>query len=302
MTFNVEDGTGVSEANAYVDVAYVTAYLKDRNRSTENNWGTTPASAKQAAIIAATDYIETRWSARFLGTKEHRDISRARATLTLAALPLDASEVVIGATTYTLNTSLGGANSVLIGASVEACIDNLVAAVLATASGAGVTHGVGTVANTSATAAAGPGDTLVAEADAKGTPGNDVVVSTTVVGAVWSSATLLGGGDIPVPQPLSFPRLNLLDRDGVVVHGIPSKLRQATSEYAVRALSSTLLPDPTIDDTGRAVVEKEEQVGPIKERTRYEDHGSVSQLLRPYPAADRLLSEYVLSGGRVYRG
>lgn len=302
MTFNVEDGTGVSGANAYVTVAEVTDYLKDRNRSTENSWSTTPASAKQAAIIAATDYIETRWSARFLGSKEHWDISRARATLTLAALPLDASQVVIGGTTYTFNTTLGGANSVLIGMSVEASIDNLVGAVLATASKAGVTHGVGTAANDSATAAAGPGDTLVAEADAKGTPGNDVSVNTTVADAAWSSATLVGGGDIPVPQPLSFPRLNLLDRDGVVVHGIPPKLRQATYEYAVRALASTLLPDPAIDDTGRAVVEKEEQVGPIKERTRYEDHGSITQLLRPYPAADRLLSEYILSGGRVYRG
>ena len=59
MPFTVEDGTGVALANSYLTVAEADAYHDDRGHTT---WTGTDA-VKQAALIAATDYIETnyRW-------------------------------------------------------------------------------------------------------------------------------------------------------------------------------------------------------------------------------------------------
>ena len=302
MAFIVEDGTGVSGANSYVEVSFVNDYLSERNRASENSWNTLSSAAKQANIIAATDYIEQRWGQRFLGNKKFKDISAARATLTFTGQPADGETVTIGSTTYTYNTVLGGANSVLIGANTDASIKNLVDAVLATESALGDTVGSGTTANADATAEEEIGDRMVAEAKEKGTPGNDVVTTTTVANASWSSSTLVGGGDVQVPQPLAFPRRNLFDRDGIEVSGIPTKLKQATAEYAVRAASSTLSPDPTIDESGKATVRNREKVGPIEEERQFEEGGSSSYILRPYPAADRLLLDYIASAGRVIRG
>lgn len=282
MAIKIEDGTGVAGANAYISATDATAYLVDRGRKDENSWDTAGTTAQNAAIISATDYIERRWGDRFLGRKEFQDISAARATLSFTGQPLNNETVVIGSTTYTFGSG------VTIGASVAESIDNLVAA----------------IADPTVTAKAGVGDTMIVEAVAKGTAGNGIITTTTVTAASWSSATLLGGGDVAVPQALSFPRINLLDREGLRVLGIPEKLRQATAEYAVRAVSSTitLMPDPIIDDTGRTVVSKREVVGPVEEETKYEAGGALSQVLRPYPTADRLLSEYIASTGRIFRG
>jgi hypothetical protein len=63
VAFVAEDGTGLADANALCDVAYADAYFADRNITA---W-TGADSAKQAALIKATDYIETRWSSRFRG-------------------------------------------------------------------------------------------------------------------------------------------------------------------------------------------------------------------------------------------
>ncbi len=298
MAFIIEDGTGIASANAYISVAEFKSYHADRGTDV-----TSLATADvQQAVVKATDFIEQRWGDRFLGNREFKDISAARATLTFTGQPTNAETVTIDATVYTFNTSLGGANSVLIGASVEASILNLINAVGAAASFAGSTHGIGTVSHTTVTAVEGVGDTLIAEAKAKGTAGNGIASTDTVTLASWSSATLLGGGDVITPQPLSFPRLNLLDREGLSVRGIPTKLKSATAEYAFRASTIDLMPDPVIDSTGRAVTGKREKVGPIEVETRYAEGADLSVLLKPYPAADRLLSEYVASTGRVIRG
>lgn len=302
MVLKVEDGTGISGANAYVDSPFVLAYLTDRNRATENLWSTIGDIPTDGAIVAATDFIEQRWGLRFLGNRRFRDVSAARATLTFTGQPTDTETVTVGSVVYTFNTTLGGANSVLIGATVDASIRNLTNAALATPVEAGDTHGIGTVAHLFISAFEGVGDTMIVEAKSKGTAGNGLASTDTVTAAAWSSATLLGGGDIVIPQPLSFPRQNLFDREGIPVQGIPNRLKFATAEYAVRALSKTLMPDPVIDASGRTVTAKREKIGPIEVQQSFEEGGALSQLIRPYPAADRLLSEYVSSGARVIRG
>lgn len=168
MAFTVEDGTGVADANAYITVEYADAYFTDRAVTA---W-TGADAVKQAAIIKATDFIETRWGSKFKGSPEFLDPR----------------------------------------------------------------------------------------------------------------------------QPLGFPRLNLYDPAGQLVEGIPEKLKKATAEYALRALSGELMPDPVTDTSGAMVIGNRQKVGPIETEVTYAASMGVRPL-KPYPAADLLLKEYLTSGG-----
>lgn len=105
-------------------------------------------------------------------------------------------------------------------------------------------------------------------------------------------------------QALAWPRDGVFDRDGIeYADVVPIAVQQATAEYALRALSAPLLPDPSVDETGGAITLRRERVGPIEEETRFSDD-LPRRVLQPYPSADRILtsSGLVLSGaGRVVR-
>lgn len=61
MAFVQEDGTGLSNANGYVDTDYVDDYANDRGGDTVTEyaaWFDLGTAEKQAAIIRATDYID----------------------------------------------------------------------------------------------------------------------------------------------------------------------------------------------------------------------------------------------------
>ena len=64
MAFVPEDGTGLVSSNSYIAVAYADAYFDDRQIA---SWASLPTSVKQAALIAATDYIDKRWGPYFKG-------------------------------------------------------------------------------------------------------------------------------------------------------------------------------------------------------------------------------------------
>lgn len=299
MAFIVENGSGILDANALASVSFVTNYLTDRGRETENSWSTATTAQQQQAIVAATDYMEGRFRDRYKGQKEFLSLKFAKGTLTFVGNPSDAETVVVGGRTYTFNTVLGGADSILIGASASASLDNLIAAINNT-DGEGVTYGTGTAVHPDVTASAFEGDTLIAEAKSFGLAGNSIATTTTVSGASWSSATLIGGNDVGRRQPLSFPRVNLLDRDGVRITGVPDRIKQAVAEYAVRARASTLQPDLTTDVTGGQVIRKRERVGPIEEETQYLEGGRI-MTFKPYPAADVLIDEFLQPGGLLIR-
>lgn len=307
MTVVVENGTGIASANSYVTPEYVTAYLTARDRATENGWTSPESTEEQAAVIEATSYIESRFGMLFAGYKEFRYVNLARATLFLNSLPTADDTVTIGSTTYTFKAAVGAANTVLIADTVAETIDNLVAAVVATSSLEGTSFGTGTTANADATALAFYDDQLAVYAKTSGTAGNAVATTETLTdtASVFNFATLVGGSNRAQAQPLSFPRLGLYDRDGYEVLGIPERLKHAAAEYAVRARLSTttLSPDPTTDSRGGSVVAVKEAVGPIVSEVQYlpGTTSTSSPTLPAYPAADRLLSEYLRPQG-VVRG
>lgn len=304
MTFVVETGAGVPGANAYATVAFVTSYLTARGRETENGWSAATTTKKEAAIVGATDFIEIRWGQLFLGQRLRRLISgrNADGSITLTNAPLNGEEVVIGTRTYRFVTALQQENDVLIGGSVATSIDNLVAAVNDPSSNSAVVH-EDTFINYEVFATDG-GTYVEFVALSPGENGNSIQLSTDITGATASAAFLAGGVD-EGPQPLSFPRESLFDRSGQQVLGVPLNLRQATAEYAVRALASTLAPDPTIDSSMTLLQRKREKVGPIEEEFEFVAGGQ-PLTFRPYPAADRLLAQYVTptsaGTGRAIRG
>lgn len=69
MTFIVEDGNIVTDANSYGTVAGADAYFTDRG-----GMGWTGSNVlKQGYLIQATDYIELRFRRRFIGEKVNAD-------------------------------------------------------------------------------------------------------------------------------------------------------------------------------------------------------------------------------------
>lgn len=117
--------------------------------------------------------------------------AKATGTWTGTATPANNDTINLGATTYTWVTSLGAANTVLIGGNLATALTNLAAAINGSA-GAGTIYGTGTVANTSASASAS-GNTLIATALTAGTAGNTIATTDTSAAGNWGAATLLGG-------------------------------------------------------------------------------------------------------------
>lgn len=97
-------------------------------------------------------------------------------------------------------------------------------------------------------------------------------------------------------QDLEWPRQFAYNDRNDQVTGVPTAVKHATIEYAYRALSASLLADPTTDPTGFVVKSKEEVVGPISERVIYDVKSGFA--LPDYPLADRIL----ISRGLVVGG
>lgn len=92
-------------------------------------------------------------------------------------------------------------------------------------------------------------------------------------------------------QALSFPRY-ITDYDQM-----PIELKRSTYEYALRALSAALLPDPKTDASGLPVVRKTTIVGPIETTLQY--GATVPELTKSYPAADMLIAGLIRSASVV---
>lgn len=87
----------------------------------------------------------------------------------------------------------------------------------------------------------------------------------------------------------------------LAMEDIPVKLARACCEYALRALTIVLAPDPVIDDSGVHVVTVKSKLGPLEEAFQVLGN-AIPQMLRAYPAADMLIAPYLkASQGRVIR-
>jgi hypothetical protein len=96
-------------------------------------------------------------------------------------------------------------------------------------------------------------------------------------------------------QALQWPRQCARDEFGASYAGIPVHLKYACIEYAFRANTAALQPDPIVDDSGLQVSSKIEKVGPIEENTSF--LSSSVQTVKAYPAADAWLAEFLSSTG-----
>lgn len=303
MTLTIETGAGVRDANAYCTAEFVSEYLASRGRSDENDWIGKAASEKAQFVIDATDYIEQRWGPLFRGLRQFQFYSvLSTATVVFTGLPSDSETLTIGDQVYTFATALSTSpdvpGEVLIGVDAAATATNLESAIEATAADSGTTFGVGTQANRHVTVSLSTA-TLTLTATAEGSSGDYTVLTGTPTNVTVGA---FAGGADGGAQPLSFPRAALYDRSGVAIVGIPLKLKQATAEYAVRAASGTsLFVDPTVDASGGVVTAKRERVGPIEEATEYLAGTYASGAPISYPAADRLMQDYVKSPGTVIR-
>jgi hypothetical protein len=109
--------------------------------------------------------------------------------------------VTIGSTVYLFRDSgkVDAAYDVLIGASAEATLDNLIAAINANGLGDGTDYGAGTVEHTQVRAFAGAGDTMVVHTKPAILTAVGTLIATTDdmanAGNVWGAATLADGTD-----------------------------------------------------------------------------------------------------------
>jgi len=106
-------------------------------------------------------------------------------------------------------------------------------------------------------------------------------------------AGLLRGFRSTEEQSLEFPRTVFLP--------VPLKLKAACFEYALRALTAELAPDPTHDDSNKDVIQRSEGLGrgALAESVRYAS--SRPNRFRRYPVPDALMSPFINNSRRLIK-
>ena len=195
---------------AFADVVFLAGY--DVALVDESSYANTVSARGTAARIEPDDGAFAYETINAVSPLDDRLLEaalvQASGILTLTANAAPAETVTLGATTYTFVSALTGANDVLIGADLNASLNNLAAAVNGGA-GAGTVYGTGTSANLSATAAVSPTPSqLTATAITGGAAGNSIVSTETLASGSWTAATLAGGQDIPGPSRFGLDTLS----------------------------------------------------------------------------------------------
>lgn len=113
-------------------------------------------------------------------------------SLSFLGNPAADETVTVGTISYKFVSELSAANDVLIGTTVSATVQNLVAAING-ADGVGVVYGTGTAANAKATAVQSENNMISLKAIEAGTAGNSVALTTTSDVITTSGATFTGG-------------------------------------------------------------------------------------------------------------
>lgn len=119
-----------------------------------------------------------------------------------------------------------------------------------------------------------------------------LVRATDYIDRRWGPRML--GRRLSSAQALEWPRTHVWDEFGTLRAGVPREIRMACAEYALRALSDSLAPDPVLSANGRIVRKLERVEGAVTEETEYAP-GFAAPELRPYPLADAMLARLVRS-------
>ena len=294
MSFLVENGSGVWAANAYVGIGYVNRYLLSLGKNAA--WDALTATVQKQKIIAATNYVENRFGGRFRGYKKFNSlIVNAFNFLNVVGLPTVTTTFTLEDVVYTFRTSPTTANQIAIGATVAEATANIIAAINLTGT-PDTEYGTGTLINPYVSASLIENDSILLESKLVGVLGNvTAAASTNNQTAISFDYNDLYDGNDCIEQRLEWPRLNARSNSGQEMIGIPDKLRQATSQLALRAITGDLMRDPTVDLSGRQVIETYDKVGPI-ETKRVFVGGSQQSIFQKFPEVDRLMSELVAGG------
>lgn len=59
MALTVETGAGLVNADAYISISFADTYHRDRNNT---SWSAASRTAREAAILNATEYIDSNWN------------------------------------------------------------------------------------------------------------------------------------------------------------------------------------------------------------------------------------------------
>lgn len=174
---------------------------------------TLTARGSSAAIYAPTD--ESPGDYKTIAEAAPNDsnwieapFTAATGQLVLTANAADTETVSLDGVTYTWEAVFTNtANKVLIGASADASINNLVAAINGGA-GSGTVYGAGTTPSANTSAANIGNNVMKVTANAVGTSGNSIATAETMANAAWDNgATLTGGANIPGNSEFSLTRL-----------------------------------------------------------------------------------------------
>lgn len=133
--------------------------------------------------------------------------------------------------------------------------------------------------------------------DADGTVKETALINATdYINMRWGETPGFKGSLPEAPQGLPWPRLYAGDS----ALQMPTSLKRATAEYALRALDGPLAPDFVLDENGRLYNKKREEVGPIVEEVAYSSGASSTTALetfRTYPVPDQLIKPCLVGGG-----
>jgi len=109
------------------------------------------------------------------------------------------------------------------------------------------------------------------------------------------------GRRLNLDQTTQWPRAAAYDNDRRLLSGLPRALREAVSEYALRALTAPINPDPLRDSRGQLVTSENKRVGPLGKAVNYARAGLT---LPDYPVADGKIRAAGLidTSGNLVRG
>lgn len=102
-------------------------------------------------------------------------------------------------------------------------------------------------------------------------------------------------------QTTAFPRVLFTDDDGFDVTGIPVALKNATNEYALRAMTAPLFQDAPAPDGGRIIDAITQKVDVIEQAITYAPStGGGNAVMPAYPPADLMLQRAgLIISGRI---